>query len=226
MAATTRHPGWGEPYGDTRYQTPEGQVRLYRGRRAYRWYTPDGRQVGPKQPDVAAALAYGLTESWREAPSPVRDPYATPRWVRVGWEANWHLVRAGAGCRWCGWAGGVSLAGQAHQAVACLACDTVQCNVKETCAACLVGWLPGWSRGLDPAARRCGYRRCGNDAVAKAPRVRRVCKDHLGRVKSRGTTLDRRIEQTKATSLEHGGGFVHQWQWMVWRDRPDWGGQR
>ena len=46
MAATTRHPGWGEPYGDTRYQTPEGQVRLYRGRRAYRWYTPDGRQVG------------------------------------------------------------------------------------------------------------------------------------------------------------------------------------
>ncbi len=226
-------PGWGEPYGDTRYQTPQGQVRLYRKRQGCRWYTPDRRQVGPEQANVAGALASALAQGWREVPTPIRDPYTAPRWVGVGWERNWHLVRDGGSCRWCGWAGSVSSATQAHEAVACLACGTVQCKTKETCAACVVGWLPGWSRSIyryDQAGRDvgylCGYRACGNHAVADAPRVRRVCKDHLGRVKTRGTTLERVIQQAKAISLEHGGGAFQQWQWMVWRDRPDWGGQR
>jgi hypothetical protein len=230
---TAADPSWGEPYGDTRYQTPQGQVRLYRNWRGCRWYAADRRQVGPEQRNVAAALAHAAAQGWRAVPSPIRDPYSAPRWVGVGWERNWPLVRDGAGCRWCGWAGNVSQAVQAHEAVACLACGTVQCKAKATCAACLVGWLPGWSRSVyryDQAGRDvgylCGYRGCGNEAVADAPRVDRVCNDHLSRVKTRGITLERRIQQTKAISLEHGGGSFQQWQWMVWRDRPDWRGQR
>lgn len=58
--------GWGAPYGNVRYQTPDGLVVwLYRQRQACRWFTADGQQVGPEQPNVAPAVAYALANGWR-----------------------------------------------------------------------------------------------------------------------------------------------------------------
>jgi len=106
-----------------------------------------------------------------------------------------------------------------HNAAACLACGTVQCNSDSECAACFYGWMPGWSRGLypDALARQCGYKRCTNDAIAKAQRVGRVCKEHLSQSKVNGRPLSEVIEENRRRSLDHEGGSRWQWQWMVWR---------
>jgi len=105
-----------------------------------------------------------------------------------------------------------------HSAAACLACETVQCNSDSECAACFYGWMPNWSRGLSPdsRSRQCGYAHCTNDAVAKAPRVGRVCKDDLSRPKVNGRPLTDVIEGHRRAALDHQGGG--QWQWMTWRE--------
>lgn len=102
---------------------------------------------------------------------------ASPRWVYTGpyggRRYNW------AQCRFCGRAG-------QHDCVpaACLLCESVQCNDKDTCRVGLYGWMPGWYRGH---GRRitCGYKGCERQPVANAPRVRQVCAEHVTRVKVR-----------------------------------------
>ena len=155
---------------------------------------------------------------------PVQDDSSPPRspggrWVPYDYERWYHLIRDGVGCLWCGRAGSVH-ADQMHSATACLACGTVQCNSDSECAACFYGWMPGWSRGLYSRAsdKQCGYTHCTNAAVANAPRVGRVCKDHLSRPKVNGRPLSDVIEGHRRTSLEHEGGSRCQWQWMVWRE--------
>jgi hypothetical protein len=82
-------------------------------------------------------------------------------------------------CRLCGSAGGCS-APRCSRAV-CLACGTPQCHSNGlgngTCGVCYVGLLPGWS-GSD---RPCGYKGCGERAVARAPRVGLCCRQHMQR---------------------------------------------
>jgi hypothetical protein len=156
--------------------------------------------------------------------SPPRSPGG--RWVPYDYPNWYHLVRDGVGCVWCSRAGNVSRHGEGdkatvmHGPAACLACGTVQCNSDAKCSACFYGWMPGWSRGLHPDAnaRQCGYKSCTNDAVAKAPIVGRVCKDHLSRPKVNGRPLADVIEESRRRSLDHEGGSRWQWQWMVWRE--------
>jgi len=135
-------------------------------------------------------------------------------------------VRDGVGCVWCGRAGSTYTCGEGktqvvtHTAAACLACGTVQCNSRSECAACFYGWMPGWSRGRypDQAGRQCGYKSCTKEAVAKAPRVGRVCKDDLRRPKVSGRPLAEVIEENRRRSFEHEGGSRWQGQWLVWRE--------
>lgn len=60
----------------------------------------------------------------------------------------------------------------------CRACGTRQCNSRQgRCVVCLVGIMPDWSGWRC----ECGYAGCHEQAVARAPRVGRVCAQHLGR---------------------------------------------
>lgn len=103
----------------------------------------------------------------------------TARWSRGGYvEARPWLSSY---CKYCG---RVQQEGDCRL-VDCLACGSRQCHGngggRGTCAICHHGWLPSWSHGYSDD-RLCGYKGCGRDAVAYAPRVRRVCKEHLTRV--------------------------------------------
>jgi hypothetical protein len=142
---------------------------------------------------------------------------AEGRWVPADWQQWGHLVRDGVGCRWCGRAGSIGPHdGQMHRPAACLACGTVQCNDSSKCAACLYGWLPGWSRGgpVSADSRQCGYTGCAGDAVADAPRVGRVCAAHLDRPRVNGRPLAEVIADHRRQALAHTG---QQWRRMVWR---------
>jgi hypothetical protein len=82
-------------------------------------------------------------------------------------------------CRYCGsHCEGPANSVTAHHRSTCLACGTPQCDRGQAkCLVCLAGWL--WvPYGNSPV---CGYKGCGGDAVASAPRVGRVCRGCLGR---------------------------------------------
>ncbi len=129
--------------------------------------------------------------------------------------ASWAHIK---GCLWCGRAGGINTDGQSmHERAECLACGTPQCNSSPRCAACLIGWMPNWSRGLNND-RTCGYAKCEQPAVAEAPRVRRVCAEHLTRAKSSdGRTLAQYITDHVAVAVEHTGGYSLRWRWLTLR---------
>lgn len=95
------------------------------------------------------------------------------RWGIQHTRYNW------AQCRFCG------RAGQAPNPdcslATCPACGSRQCASKHECAVCYVGLIPGWSG----SRQQCGYARCDKPAVAKAPRVKFVCTDDLGRATRR-----------------------------------------
>jgi hypothetical protein len=101
----------------------------------------------------------------------------TETWVRRD-----RRVRDDAHCLLCGdYYGICSGEHRAHPPTVCLACGTAQCWTqglsRGTCGVCYVGLLPRFS-GSD---RPCGYVRCANRAVAVAPRVKNVCREHLAR---------------------------------------------
>ena len=51
-----------------RYITDGGEtVTMFRVRQACRFYTDDGRQVGPEQRNVAPAIAYTMAHGWTDA---------------------------------------------------------------------------------------------------------------------------------------------------------------
>jgi hypothetical protein len=118
-------------------------------------------------------------------------------------------------CRYCG-AGGPD---SDHRRTVCRACDMPQCLYPHgACPLCYVGYLDGVSYGsyLD-GSKRCGYK-CTGEAVAKAPRVRRVCKDHLGRPTSliggRKVTVAEQITSRVAMLGQTSG--VPDWQRTYW----------
>jgi hypothetical protein len=87
---------------------------------------------------------------------------------------------------------------RAHPPSSCKACGTPQCwtngMAHGTCGVCNVGLLDIFSQHDRP----CGYKGCGKEGVALAPRVGRVCKDHLQRAK-----LDVKIAQALAERLKY-----------------------
>lgn len=144
-------------------------------------------------------------------------PTDAPRWVRKDRRVR-HEVN---NCWWCGWFAGHIVA-NAHPVVACLACGTEQCSGSSgKCAACFIGWLPGWSRGHvyedgRNVATECGYKGCTTSAVADAPRVQRVCAEHLRKAKDRGVTLAERIDGNVAVATGDAGTYNDRWRRMVW----------
>ncbi|MEU6719764.1 hypothetical protein ABZ897_50630 [Nonomuraea sp. NPDC046802] len=76
-------------------------------------------------------------------------------------------------CRFCGHAG------PDHARTLCRACGMPQCLKGDRCDICLTGYLRGVSYGLYGDDRQCGYKKCHEEAVTAAPRVRRVCREHL-----------------------------------------------
>jgi hypothetical protein len=129
---------------------------------------------------------------------------ARGRWVRGGYYGgrryNWPQ------CTYCG------RAGTDCPAVECLLCGSRQCHGNGSgdgcCAVCYYGYLPGWSRSSEP--KDCGYKSCDKDAIAKAPRVKRVCADHADRVKVLKMTLTEYVAEQVAVR-DSGKG------WQRWR---------
>lgn len=130
----------------------------------------------------------------------------TARWVMNGYYGgrryDW------AQCRYCG------RAGQDCAAAVCLLCGTRQCfgngSAGGTCAVCLHGWIPGWSRGGTAESKQCGYRGCELDAVANVPRVKRACIEHVKRARAGRMSLpDYVAYQIKARD-------AGKW-WQNWR---------
>lgn len=98
--------------------------------------------------------------------------------------ARIHTREGAFGCRWCGTAWGQPSRSGECERTTCLACKTPQCMGhglgRGTCGVCFVGLLPGWSGNND---RPCGYKGCGEKAVALAPRMGAVCASHAARAK-------------------------------------------
>lgn len=117
-------------------------------------------------------------------------------------------------CRYCGSYGPDG----DHARAVCRGCDMPQCLYPHECRLCYVGHLDGVSYGayIDDS-KYCGYK-CTNEAVAKAPRVKRVCKEHLGRPTSlRGgrkvTVADDITERVAMLGQTYG---VPDWQRTYW----------
>jgi hypothetical protein len=92
----------------------------------------------------------------------------TARWSLGGYAQQY----AWAQCRYCGRA-------QSHDCpvVTCPLCSTALCFGRgHDCSVCYHGFIPGWSRF--PSERECGRKGCDRPAIAKAPRVKRVCAEH------------------------------------------------
>lgn len=96
-----------------------------------------------------------------------------PRWVSK--DQYWHWYEGG--CQYCGQLTG--RAGLDHAPALCGLCGTVQCQRGSTCQVCYSGFMPGYRPGQEAV---CGYAGCERTAVAKAPRIRRVCKGCVPRV--------------------------------------------
>lgn len=115
-------------------------------------------------------------------------------------------------CRFCGRA-------QTHDCppATCQLFGSVVCHGSGAeCPVCHYGYLPGWSRSTDE--RVCGRKHCTAAAVAKAPRVRRVCADHARQTVlrlhgGRRLTLAEYVAQRLA-HRDSGKGWKH-WRWMT-----------
>ncbi|WP_200931295.1 hypothetical protein [Frankia sp. R43] len=111
------------------------------------------------------------------APAPAVPPPADPSDLLGRWgDLTFIQGRLDGGCRYCGKGGPDG----DHLPTACRACGMRICRYPGECPICFVGLLDGvaYTLGSGPV---CGYARCGKPPVAKAPRVRYVCADHLDR---------------------------------------------
>lgn len=86
-------------------------------------------------------------------------------------------------CLLCGDAYGICKGEhKAHPPSLCAACGTPQCWTngmsRGQCGICFIGLLDRFS------GHKCGYAKCGKDAIAAAPRVKYVCADHAKTAKS------------------------------------------
>jgi len=105
------------------------------------------------------------------------------RWIRKDTRVYEHST-----CKLCGSAYGVGANDKGkHRQATCLACGTVQCDgcLNHSCGVCLVGLL---SR----TDLVCGYKNCGRQAIARAPRVQYVCLRHA-KTCQQYKTFDKRV---------------------------------
>jgi hypothetical protein len=66
---------WGEPYGNTYFQTLSGRLlQMRRKGQRVRFFDIRGQQVGLEQPNVAPALAYADYMKWKEVRGPRENP--------------------------------------------------------------------------------------------------------------------------------------------------------
>lgn len=134
------------------------------------------------------------------------------RWGDLGFIQR----RLRGGCRYCGQGGPDGN----HPPTTCRACGIRVCCYPSECPVCFVGLLDGvaYVLGSKPI---CGYAKCGQVAVAKAPRVRFVCADHLDRPKellagervSLGEIVRGRADRTRATGQPE-PTFPSHWAWV------------
>ncbi|WP_433516457.1 hypothetical protein ACQP2T_13345 [Nonomuraea sp. CA-143628] len=105
-----------------------------------------------------------------------------------------------------------------HPRTMCRGCDMPQCLYPSKCRICLVGYLNGISYGLYGDDRQCGYKGCTSEAVAEAPHVKRVCRDHLDRPVRRfgGEALKLIDEITSQIALLGQTYGVLDWQRTHW----------
>ncbi|MEV0826413.1 hypothetical protein [Nonomuraea rubra] len=123
-------------------------------------------QIGEVQPrDLTDAVAALLKDR------PASGDLDHGRW---GWKPGYGSPGV---CRYC-CSGGPD---GDHRRTVCRACGMPQCLYPRDCRICLAGYLDGVSYGLYGDDRQCGYKHCTAEAVAKAPHVKRVCGDHIGR---------------------------------------------
>lgn len=124
----------------------------------------------------------------------------TARWAMGGYAQAYPWAQ----CKYCGRAQNYDC-----PVVECLLCGTRQCNSRTDCGVCHYGWIPGWSRGYG-ADKECGYAGCAEPAIAEAPRIKRVCRNHIPRVKlSRRSLTEHIAEQTAKRDAGKG--------WERWR---------
>ena len=102
--------------------------------------------------------------------------------MMLTWTRKDRRVRDDAHCLVCGDYYGICKGeARAHRPATCKACGTPQCwthgLARGTCGVCYVGLLDG----IAGHNRPCGYKGCGSEAGALAPRVKRVCEYHLMR---------------------------------------------
>ncbi|MEX5635766.1 hypothetical protein [Parafrankia sp. FMc2] len=129
--------------------------------------------------------------------------------------------RIPGGCRYCGQGGPDG----DHRPTTCRACGMRVCLYPSGCRVCFVGLLDGvaYALGFRPV---CGYAKCGQPAVAKAPRVRYVCADHLDRPTqvlvgrytrqrvSLGEIVRGRAERTRAIGRPEPSLAHSRWVWV------------
>lgn len=84
---------------------------------------------------------------------------------------------------------------RAHPPTKCAACGTPQCWTngmsRGQCSVCYIGLLDQRF-----GSRKCGYKNCGKEAIAAAPRVKYVCVDHAQTTKTNNRVIkDQTIAQ-------------------------------
>jgi hypothetical protein len=128
-----------------------------------------------------------------------------PRWVA---KDQYWAVHEG-GCHYCGQYTGEP--GRDHLPAQCALCGSVQCHRGESCHVCYAGFLPGYRPGETGI---CGYTGCGRPAVAKAPKIRRVCRGCAPRVTiiRRGQRLRLDTDVTEALAVRDSGKAPNRWR--------------
>jgi hypothetical protein len=148
--------------------------------------------------------SYLRPQPWQLAGSP-----ADARW---GVQATRYEYMNGQ-CRYCGsGCDGPANSVIAHPRALCLACGTPQCDKQHDCLVCMIGFVGRPPFSVRAEGGTCGYVQCSKPAVARAPRVHRVCLTHLSQAKSRGQTLGDGI--ANYVRLRELGGL--DWQKLAW----------
>lgn len=83
---TAGHVPWGEPYGCLPYVKRGRTAYLWRKGQRCQWYSVTGRKVGPRQANVAPAIAWALMNGWRSKDDPLA--WAADEWVRTQRQAS------------------------------------------------------------------------------------------------------------------------------------------
>lgn len=132
-------------------------------------WRPDARPAGE------CFLPRYLCNGWWPKPRDNEDwpLHKRPRW----YSRNQFWAAHAGGCRYCGALTG--RLGVDHAPALCGLCGSVQCQRSGNCQVCYFGFMPGYRPGQEAV---CGYTGCGRPAVAKAPRIRRVCAGCVPRI--------------------------------------------